>query len=139
MPRYYQSALANRPLTIGGHTFNFTVSQRVAGNAYGILALDDPGQIEAMQQAVYRRLGVSEITEAEWIRQGKTHGGSPRLPTPKPPQPSVLSQPFSMQTKQGAVLAEAPAIKPPEPSLPEPDKVVQVGRVNSPDPFAETR
>lgn len=116
--------------------FTFEVSNRVGGNLYGIFATDNPAQIAALEQAIQRRLGVSELTEGEYGLKKGTLSASLKSPPPRP-RPVVARTPrLSMETKDGVALAAATP-KPTGPVLPEPDKIAVIGRVNSPDPFAK--
>lgn len=155
MARYYFTSLANRPMTLSGKVFKFTICGLSSGRACGVYKTEDPGEIAVLDDAVRGRRGVKEIGEAEYIESEKKtaqirsslslKGYAPRVVQP-PILPALAVEavpgvPAEMRPSapQKGDIFSGPGGKPmseAERNRPSIANLLRVGKVNPPKPFA---
>jgi len=139
MPRYFHSEMANRPLISGATTVTFEPTGIFGGRLFGVVAVDEGPKLQLVLAAIAKKLGVSEITEGEYLKELER---KKKIPSSTPSQAS--SQPAqrgpTLSEVVGVVSAERPVV--PESSstkILEPKDCVALGAVASPEPFIDEK
>jgi hypothetical protein len=131
MPRYFYSQLAQRPLVANGISFEFHKTGILGGNICGVYATQSPQEEEALALAVSQRLGVEEISAADYeqqMAQKKTTLTSSPYLTLRPVHQAAQGPSLSMaEDKQGVQSAENAAPK----SSDKPKDVVPASEMDS--------
>lgn len=103
-PKYYYYGNASRRLKSGKFTFSFTVIGQFAGAWNGVLKLDDPEAIAAIESDGMKALGVREITLAEYDAYQK------KKLNPSKPSPAIILPPASsLKGPAGAAVIRDPS------------------------------
>lgn len=150
MPRhYFFSSSASRPIVLEGRTYKFVSLSILGGRISGVFDSDDPEDVAILQRAVTRKVGISEISEAEAEKAGKALRASR--------QPSIrsshdVSKPRLARSSAGELLPGIPidgagsaefagkkadAQPTGEITMPRVMSMVRVGHVKPPQPFAD--
>lgn len=127
MARYFKAENADRPIVVGSKPYPFTVVERVAGTAVGVLAVAD-AEGDAVRAAVLAVGGV-EITGAEHAALLEKKKAGP---------PPVVREPARRHTREaaikgrGAVVGIGASRAKEEPKLPvEADDAFTIGEVEA--------
>lgn len=100
---YYRYGNATRRLRSGKFTFTFDVIEQFAGNWLGVLKLDNPEAITALEE-IAARMGITSITEIEYDGLLKKKANF------KPSSPDIirLSTSALRETAAGVAVVKSP-------------------------------
>lgn len=140
MPRYFYSELANRALTDGSTTINFTKTSIIGANICGIYTTDNPSELALLDGAIQQRAGVIEIPQDEYDQQAAqkktTLNSVPSLTLRAVPQLAPPQQFQVKQEKQGVESVGSPEVLKSseirDGKVEDPRSVISVDSVNSP-------
>lgn len=148
MPRhYFFTSSASQPIRLDGREYKFIPLSILGGRVSGVFDSEDPTDIEILQRAVTRKIGITEISEAEAEKAKKRMSPSAQrsasLSPGASPQPriavsgagSLLPMVEGAGSAASAKAATEASKAAGEITIPTILSMVRVGSVKPPQPF----
>jgi len=89
--RYFLNTSAQRPLTVGGHSFDFELVGLRGGSWLGVLAVEDESAASVLAANMPEEIGEIEFPQYETLKKklSANTGSSPAWPRPTSTNPSI--------------------------------------------------